>query len=150
MNAICICRVFTKLLLLGAHSVSMKYCSCCLDLGMVQLSISHIDTSSHQLLWSQTIILSVHSHLFSLCFLNFSYHEYATSCSPESYKESGAYEELTSLLDAHAMTHTLTSVYRCSSRQESVIIFHVHFNKIRMVSCLLLLTTFYVWVEIMK
>lgn len=83
MNSICICRVFTKLLLLGAHSVSMKYCSCCLDLGMVQLSISHIGASSHQLLWSQTVILSVPSHLFRLCFLNASHHEYAMSYSPE-------------------------------------------------------------------
>lgn len=81
MDPICICRVYTKLLLLGAHTVSVKYCSCCLDPGMVHLNISHIDASSHQLLWSQTVILNVPSHLFALCFLNSSHHEYDMSYS---------------------------------------------------------------------
>lgn len=182
MNSICICRVFTKLLLLGAHSVSMKYCSCCLDLGMVQLSISHIGASSHQLLWSQTVILSVLSHLFSLCFLNASHHEYAMSYSPErvtihavffiyihTYTQTHFFIKIyiylfiysfflpcpmrtvissghdPKLMESYRWIRSiwkayisccwgscndihLTFVYRCSCRQECVIIFHVHFN----------------------
>lgn len=78
MNSICISRVFPKLLLLGAHSVSMKYCNCCWILVWYNW-IFPIEMLLLISCFGQTVILSVLSHLFTPLFSSSSHHEYAMS-----------------------------------------------------------------------